>query len=178
MSGAAIPVLETERLRLRGRTVDDFPYFEAMWGDPNVVKFITGEPQSRETTWGKFLRSIGHWEAMGFGYWLVEERETGKFAGEVGFGEFKRELEPVIEGEPEIGWVLCADAHGKGYATEAAKAAIAWGDQHFKQGRMSCIIEEGHAASIHVAEKCGFSGTAKGRYHDANLIVLHRAIPS
>lgn len=171
-----LPVLETARLRLRHRTLDDFDFFAEMWADPDVTRFITGDPLSREATWSKFLRSVGHWSLMGFGYWVVEEKGSGRLLGEVGFGDFKREMVPSIEGEPEIGWVLAANSHGQGFASEAAMAAIGWGDAHFRQGRMSCIIEDGHDASVRVAEKCGFSLSHKTSYHEANLLVLHRAI--
>ena len=67
------------------------------------------------------LRYAGHWQWMGFGFWALEEKSTGAFAGELGFAEFKRELEPSIQGIPEIGWVLAPHAHGKGYATEAVR---------------------------------------------------------
>jgi len=73
--------------------------------------------------------------------------------------------------------VLTPSAHGRGIATEAAGAAIAWGDGHFESGRMSCIIEKGHSASVHVAEKCGFAQTGETDYHGARLLILHREIP-
>ena len=175
MSGVReVPVLETARLRLRGRTLDDFAFIREMWADPLVTKFIGGEPKPEEDSWSKFLRMIGHWQALGFGYWIIEERETGALMGEAGFGDFRREMEPSLRGEPEIGWVLAPEAHGKGYATEAAQAAIAWGDDFFGPVRMSCIIEPGHAASIRVAEKCGFKETARTTYHGEDIVVLHR----
>jgi RimJ/RimL family protein N-acetyltransferase len=48
---------------------------------------------------------------MGFGYWVAEEKETGKFVGEIGFADYKRNLEPSLKGVPEIGWVLAGHAH-------------------------------------------------------------------
>ena len=62
MSGIyEVPVIETERLRLRGRTLDDFPFIRDMWGDPEVVRHISGAPVPEETSWTKFLRMFGHW---------------------------------------------------------------------------------------------------------------------
>ena len=142
--------------------------------NPLVTKFIGGEPKPEEDSWSKFLRMIGHWQALGFGYWIIEERETGALMGEAGFGDFRREMEPSLRGEPEIGWALAPEAHGKGYATEAAQAAIAWGDEFFGPVRMSCIIDPRHVASIRVAEKCGFKETARTTYHGDDIVVLHR----
>ena len=124
-----VPVIETERLILRGHRMEDFRDCAAMWALPEVVRYIGGKPFSGEEVWARLLRYVGHWQWMGFGFWALEEKATGAFAGELGFAEFKRELEPSIQGIPEIGWVLAPHAHGKGYATEAVQAVVAWGDK-------------------------------------------------
>lgn len=175
---ATVPVVETERLRMRGRSLDDFPFFVDLWRDEKVTRYIGGAPRPREDTWAKFLRTIGHWNLLGFSYWAVEEKATGALIGEVGFGEFKREIDPRIEGAPEVGWIIAPAYHGKGYAREAAMAAVSWGDAFFKTGRMSCIIEPANAPSIRVAEKCGFVKTGTGVYHGSQILILHRDIPS
>ena len=51
--------------------------------------------------------------------------------GEAGRAEFQREMTPSIAGVPEVGWVLSPQFHGKGYGTEAVRAACAWGDGRF-----------------------------------------------
>ena len=101
------------------------------------------------------------WAWLGFGYWLVEEKSAGGFVGEMGFSDWKREIEPSLQGVPEVGWVLATRAHGKGYATEAVRAAIAWGEANVRSrrpeiGKMVCLIHPEHARSIRVAEECGF----------------------
>lgn len=176
MTAAAIPVVETERLILRGSRPDDFAFYRAMRADPEVARFTGGEPLSEEDSWTKYLRSIGHWSVMGFGYWLVEERASGQPIGEVGFSDFKRVIEPSIKGEPEMGWVLTPPAQGKGYASEAAFAAVHWGDEHFEHKRMSCIIDPKHGASIRIAEKCGFKKTGMATYHEQDIVLFHREI--
>ena len=132
-----------------------------MWADPAVTRYIGGKPLTEEESWTKFIRYPGHWALMGFGYWAVEEKETGKFVGEIGFADFKREIEPSLKGVPEIGWVLVSEAQGKGYATEAVRAAVAWGDQHFGKVRTACIIHPENVASIRVAGKCGYGEPQK-----------------
>src|ERR1700728_3292085 len=101
-----VPVLETERLRLRGHRLDDFTACAAMWADPVVTRHIGGKPFSEEESWSRLLRYAGHWALLGFGYWVVEEKATGNFAGEIGFANYKRNLEPKLEDMPEIGWVF------------------------------------------------------------------------
>src|SRR5208337_2226490 len=103
-SPANVPVLETERLRLRGHCIDDFSDSAAMWADPAVTRYIGDKPLTEEESWTKFLRYVGHWSLLGFGYWVVEEKATGHFAGEIGFADYKRDLQPSLKGVPEIGW--------------------------------------------------------------------------
>jgi RimJ/RimL family protein N-acetyltransferase len=112
-----VPVIETERLILRGHRIEDFAACASIWSDPEVVHYIGGKPLTREDVWARLLRYAGHWQWMGFGMWAVEEKATGAFAGDLGFAEYKRDIEPPILGVPEIGWVLAPRAQGKGYAT-------------------------------------------------------------
>ncbi len=117
-----VPVLETERLRLRGHRVNDFANCAAMWADPVVVRHTVGKPLTEEESWRRLLGYVGHWAVMGFGFWVAEEKATGRFVGEIGFVDYKRDLRPSLKGVPEIGWVLASHAHGKGFATEAVRA--------------------------------------------------------
>jgi RimJ/RimL family protein N-acetyltransferase len=170
----AVPVLETQRLRLRGHGIDDAAPSAAMWADPNVVRYIGGKPLSEEEAWTKFLRYVGHWSVFGFGYWVVEEKSSGAFVGEVGFADYKRNIQPSLKGIPEIGWVLASHAHGKGYATEAVRAALAWGDAHFGAIRTACIIDAPNLPSIRVATKCGYRESTRTSYKGDEVLIFHR----
>jgi RimJ/RimL family protein N-acetyltransferase len=86
-----------------------------MWADPIVTRYFGGKVLTEEEAWTKFLRYAGHWSLLGFGYWAVEEKATGNFIGEVGFCDYKRDIESLLKNVPEIGWVLASGAHGKGY---------------------------------------------------------------
>ena len=132
-----------------------------MWANPIVTRFIGGKPSTREELWMRLMRNVGHWSLLGFGYWVVEVKASGRFVGEVGFAELKRDIEPSFEGMPEGGWVLAPEAHGKGFATEAVKAILAWGDKHFAGRTTTCIISPENTASIRVAEKCGYREVAR-----------------
>ncbi|HKD39527.1 MAG TPA: GNAT family N-acetyltransferase [Myxococcaceae bacterium] len=101
----AIPPIDTERLTLRGHGLEDFTESAAMWADPEVTRHIGGKPFSAEEVWTRLLR----------------------YVGEVGFADYKRNIEPSLGGVPEIGWALASWARGKGFATEAVRAAVAWG---------------------------------------------------
>jgi RimJ/RimL family protein N-acetyltransferase len=159
-----VPVIETARLKLRGHRLDDFIPCAAMWADPAVTRHIGGRPFTEEESWTRLLRYVGHWALLGFGYWVVEDKAIGSFAGEIGFADYKRNLEPSLEGVPEIGWVLAPQAQGRGYATEAARAVIAWGDAHLGSSRTACIVHPDNLPSIRVAEKCGYRESLRTTY--------------
>lgn len=169
-----VPVIETERLRMRGHRLADFDDSAAMWADPIVTRYI-GQPSTEQQSWARIRGYLGHWSLLGFGYWLVEEKTTGIFIGEVGFADFKREIEPSIKGIPETGWALIGSAHGKGYATEAVRAALAWGERRFESKRTVCIIDPENLASLRVAEKCGYREVAHTTYNGDPTILLARA---
>jgi RimJ/RimL family protein N-acetyltransferase len=171
---ASAPLLETDRLRLRGHRVGDFSDLAAMWADPGVTRHIGGRPFTHEESWSKLVRYAGHWPLLGFGFWAVEERATGRFVGDVGFADFQRDMTPSFEGAPEAGWVLAPWAHGRGYATEALRAALAWGDASFGGKRVVCLIDQDNEASVRVATKCGFVEYARTTYKGTPGILLRR----
>jgi RimJ/RimL family protein N-acetyltransferase len=170
------PTLYTERLILRAHCVEDFPALAAMWADPEVTKHI-GEPSDEQRSWARLLSYGGLWSLLGFGYWAVQEKATGAYVGNVGFGDFHREIEPAITGIPEVGWVLSAPVHGKGYGTEAVRAALTWGDSHLATRRTVCIITPGNVASIGVAEKVGFREYARTTYMGDATLMFERLAP-
>ncbi len=169
------PVVETSRLILRGRTVADFPAYAAMWAAPEVARFTTVTPLSAEEAWVKFARMEGMWALIGYGFWLVEEKATGAVVGEIGLGDFRREITPSLNGMPEFGWILSPAAHGKGYAKEAVRAALAWGEAKFPRTTFSCIINPANAASVSVAEAYGFKRVAVAPYNGVDIAIFHRA---
>ncbi len=169
---ADVPVVETERLILRGRRLDDFAFLAAMWADAEVTRFIAPAPATAEEAWARFLRYAGHWAVMGYGYWAVEEKASGRYIADIGFADYRRAIVPALDG-PEIGWVLSASVAGRGYTTEAVRAALAWSDRNLA-ARTTCIIAPDHAASLRVAEKVGYRPEGTRLYRGAPLVVLAR----
>ena len=167
-------VLRTDRLVLRPPTIDDFADSAAMWGDAAVARYIGGRPFTPEEVWSRLLRYVGHWSALGFGYWVAREPETGRFVGEVGFADFHRDIVPSFDGAPEIGWVLSPAAQGRGYATEAVAAALAWAHAHWGPGRTVCIIDPANAPSLRVAQRVGYAVAAEATYKAAPILLLER----
>jgi RimJ/RimL family protein N-acetyltransferase len=169
-----IPTITTERLTLRPHRLDDLAACTLLWADPDVVRFISGVPFTREQCWQRMLRYKGTWHFLGFGFWVIEERDTGNFVGEAGFLEARREMTPSIEDTMETGWVLMPSFHGKGYATEAVRAMIDWGKARFPAQRMTCIIAPENTASRRVGEKLGFTEMATATYLGSTVTVLER----
>jgi RimJ/RimL family protein N-acetyltransferase len=171
---SAVPVIETSRLILRGHRLEDFDAHAALWANPVVTHFIGGVPQTREQAWVRLLRHMGMWQAMGFGFWAVTDRQTGRLLGEAGFHDLKRDLTPSLEGTLETGWGFVPDVHGRGIATEAVAAIVAWGETNRPGMRMTCLIDPANAASLRVAEKTGFREFARTTYHGVPTILFER----
>ena len=128
----------------------------------------------REDAWRKLLCVAGLWPILGYGYWAVERREDGRFIGQVGFADFKRDMTPSIEGLPEMGWLFAADTFGNGYASEAVRAGLGWIDQAMAPAQTVAIIDEANHASIRVAEKAGFARREEGVYRGEPILVFRR----
>ena len=168
------PTLETPRLWLRAYRLADFDAYAAIFGEEAVMRFLGGKPLSREACWTRFVRQIGMWPAMGFGFFALESKATGALIGEAGFHDLKRELFPTTEGTLEAGWGLTAAMHGAGLASEAMRAALAWADAEKPDMRMTCIIHPENAASLNLAAKLDFAEFARASYHDGPVVVMER----
>lgn len=169
------PIVETSRLILRGRRLEDFPAYAAMWASPEVARFTTVNPLKEEDAWIKFMRMEGLWALTGYGFWIVEEKASGAVIGEIGLADFKRDISPSLDGMPEFGWVLAPGAHGKGYAKEAAGAALSWAEPKFPRTTFCCIIDPANKASVGVAEALGFGRVALAPYKGVDVAIFHRA---
>ena len=168
-----IPVLETPRLRLRSHTAADYPASCALWAHPEVIRYTLGKPATPEEVWSRLLRYLGSWAFLGYGYWVVEERATRTFVGEVGLCNLQRDLTPPLGDLPEIGWVLSPTHQGKGYATEAAQAALNFAvAAPVSASRIACIVHADNAPSLRVAQKLGFVPSHTTTYRDAPTQVL------
>ena len=148
--------IETERLVLRVFTSSDLDYYLALSSDADTFLFSERGPLSSEEAWTRLLRHVGHWGLLGYGLFAVEEKESGRFVGEAGLGDFRRQLGAGFDGVPEASWSMTRWARGRGYATEAAKAALNWLEQEQAVDRTVCLIHRDNKASLNVARKLGY----------------------
>lgn len=147
----AAPTLETPRLVLRGWRPDDVAPYAAMLADAGTARFITarGHGLSEAEAWSETMWLVGHWQMLGYGMFVVEERSTGAFLGRVG------PLHPPWWPAVEIAWALAPAARGRGYATEAARAATGWAFAALPLDRIVSIIDPRNEPSRRVAERLG-----------------------
>jgi RimJ/RimL family protein N-acetyltransferase len=170
-----IPVLDTQRLRLRAHTLEDFPAYAAMRADPAVMAHLgKGDLLSEEDSWAKFQAMPGHWSLVQYGYWAIVEKASGAYLGNIGYADKKRPASHAASGAPEMGWALAASAHGKGYASEALAAALTWGREHFGPARVVCVISDDNDASIRLAERNGFQQFAVAARYGLGRKVFER----
>ena len=94
---------------------------------------------------------MGHWYFRGYGPWAVEEKETRKIIGRIGF------MNPAGWPGFELGWVLGRESWGKGYATEGARAALDYAFREMNRDHVISLIALENASSIKVAERLGES---------------------
>ena len=140
--------METERLVLRMFRESDTDVYAEMLADPEVMHFL-GKPMSRQEAWRNMAMVLGHWHLRGYGMWAVEEQASGELVGRVGC--WRPEGWPGLE----VGWTLRRRFWGRGYATEAARASVAYAFEALDQTRVISLIAPENVNSIRVAERLG-----------------------
>ena len=149
------PVLETARLRLRVPVRADFEGYVEMNSDEEAMRYIGGT-LPRAAAWRKFLQMPGAWALQGFAMFTVETKE-GEWLGQLG------PWQP--EGWPgtEVGWAFKRAAWGRGYATEAAVAAIDWAFDTLGWTDVIHSISPENSASIALAQRLGSRNLGPGQ---------------
>ncbi|MBV9773767.1 MAG: GNAT family N-acetyltransferase [Gemmatimonadetes bacterium] len=166
-----IPSFTTDRLLLRPLREKDLDAYAAIMADPEVTRYLgDGQPLSRVDAWRQMALFLGHWQLRGYGHWAVEERGSGALAGRVGLF--------LPEGWPgfELGWTLGRAFWGRGYATEAARAALRYAFSELGREHVISLIHPDNRASIRVAERLGESREGETEFYGRTVLVygIHR----
>lgn len=144
---ANAPTLETERLILRPPQLSDAPAHAAFFASERS-RFVGG-PTTAERAWRYLAQEIGHWAMLGFGRWVVCEKGSDVPLGNIGLWH------PEGFPENELGWDLYEGATGKGYATEAARAARDYAYTTLGWTTLISLVAEDNTASAAVATRLG-----------------------
>ena len=150
------PTIETERLVLRPTALADFDRWAELLGDDEAARYIGGV-QPRPAAWRAVLTMAGAWALTGVAMFSVVEKASGLWVGRVG------PWQPYAWPGTEVGWALHPDAWGKGYAVEAAAAAMDYAFAALGWTDVIHCIHPGNAASRRVAARLGSSSRGPGR---------------
>jgi RimJ/RimL family protein N-acetyltransferase len=147
-----VPELRTERLRLRRWRPEDRELFARLNADPKVVEYLPGA-LSRAESDALIARIEAGWYEDGYGLWAVEVPGVAPFVGFVGLStaNFDARFTPAVE----VGWRLAARAWGSGYATEAGRAALAYGFDDVGLNEIVSFTAQGNTRSRRVMERLG-----------------------
>jgi RimJ/RimL family protein N-acetyltransferase len=148
----SMPALTTERLLLRPWKDEDLPAFAAMNKDPDVMAFMP-KRLTREESDATAERICHQIETAGWGLWALEVTGIAPFAGFVGLSvpRFEAHFTPCVE----VGWRLAKAYWGKGYATEAGRAAIAYGFDTLGLSQIVSFTTPGNWRSRAVMQRLG-----------------------
>ena len=148
------PELRTDRLYLRRWRATDRQPFAALNADPRVMEHFPA-PLSREESDALAARIESHFEQHGFGLWAVEIADIAPFAGFIGLSipRFEAHFTPCVE----IGWRLAAEYWGSGYATEGARAVLAFGFEQLRLAEIVSFTVPGNLRSRRVMERLGMT---------------------
>ncbi|MCA0922129.1 GNAT family N-acetyltransferase [Pseudooceanicola nanhaiensis] len=167
----AIPVVEAERVILRGPKESDFETVVAF--EASDRKAFIGGPVDRWGAWQGFLAVLGHWALRGYGFWTVEERATGLPVGRIGVIYHHETLWP----EPELGWHMFEGAEGKGLAHDAAVAARAYAAEAWDMAPLISQIHPDNIRSRKLAERMGCVVERESTVLDTPVLIYRHPDP-
>ena len=164
------PILHTARLCLRPWRAEDVDAFAAMSVDPHVMEFFPKLLDRAECD-AAFERVTAHFAKHGFGFWAAELPGVAPFIGFIGLAvpRFEAHFTPCVE----VGWRLAAEHWGRGYATEGARAALAFGFQRLKSSEILAYAVPANRRSLRVMEKLGMTHAAGDEFDHPQIAEGH-----
>ena len=142
-------MLDTARLRLIPVGAEHFDALAAMYGDPEVSRFLAGEPLDRAESWRRLALHVGHWILRGYGSFACIEKTSGTIVGHC--GPWYPEGWPALE----IGYALLREFWGRGYASEAASACARYAYEVVRAPEVISLVAPDNVRSQRVAERGG-----------------------
>lgn len=143
--------LRTPRLSLRPLTTEHTHALAKIYADPDIARYIGGDRLTQEAIDYQVNGFAEEWKELGYGQSAVFHNETGEFLGRIGLHYWSN------WDEIELGYILGKSAQGQGFATEGSKAWIEWAEANENIPYIIANIHPDNSASIHRAEKLGFT---------------------
>ena len=164
-------VLTTARLRLEPLADAHLAGFNAMNSDPEVMRFLSGKPETLEESRAIIERIETRWAELGYGWWAIIERDTGEFAGAGILQNLRREATqlPDLACPLEIGWRLRRALWGRGYASEAAFAIADFAFEALHADELLAVCHPDNQASWTVMERLGMRPQGLQRWYGKAL---------
>ncbi|WP_298290853.1 GNAT family N-acetyltransferase [Novosphingobium sp.] len=170
-------MIETERLVLRLPARDDYLLLRDLLADPAVHRFLGPQPEDLTTEmFRRALRAAGSWQLYGYGMFMVCEKASGAFVGQLGMFHSLRGFGKGMDHTAEAAWMIAREHWGRGYAEEGMRAALDWFDKTQGQDRIACMIEPENAASVRLAQKLGFVRYAEHLLDDGATVDLFERV--
>ena len=164
--------IETERLLLRQWRDGDWQALHRTYGDQEVMGWIGATAVDVAGTAAAVGRMSMHWRLLGYGMFALEERSSGELLGRVGL--MLHPDWPLDGPKIEVGWTLQRSAWGRGYATEGARASLAFGFGELGLPVIFSMTRPDNTRSRAVMERCGLTQRGEIEYH--GWLQVHYAI--
>jgi RimJ/RimL family protein N-acetyltransferase len=158
-------ILTTARLRLVPMADDHFDGLFAMNSDAEVMRYITGKPDTPEDTRAMIERVKARWVEWGYSWWSFFEIETGMIVGAGCIQHLGRDAANPLE----TGWRLRRDRWGQGYASEAAQAMAAFAFETLQAPLLTAVCDPLNTGSSHVMEKLGMHYRGIEHWYDTEV---------
>ena len=164
-------ILTTSRLRLEPLADSHLAGFNAMNADPQVMRYLTGKPETLEESKTVIERVKGRWADVGYSWWALVERDSGELVGAGALQNLRRDAAPLpdLDCPLEIGWRLRRDRWGRGYAIEAATAIVDFAFDRFQPDELLAVCHPDNAASSGVMKRLGMTHQGLQRWYGKEM---------
>ncbi|TKZ22082.1 GNAT family N-acetyltransferase [Shimia litoralis] len=164
-----IPIIETERLVMRGPEPEDYPNFKHTFA--SYRSRFMGGPLNAYESWMLYAAEIGHWQIRGYGMWMIHDKETDATLGMAGGWC------PPNWPEKEIAWIIWPEVAGHGYALEATHAARKYFYNQLGWDGAVSYLEPKNLDSIRLAERLGAKKDKEAATVDGHDVVYRHPTP-
>lgn len=160
-------ILTTPRLLLQPIDDHHLTGLRELNSDPQVMRYITGRPETPDETLTMIARVKARWLEWGYSWWALIDRETGRLVGAGCIQHMQRDAANPLE----IGWRLRPDVWGKGYASEAARAMAGFAFEVLAVPQLLAVCHQENSDSARVMQRLGMRYRGVERWYDTDTAV-------